>query len=106
LKQSLISGTVTSSANTYPPGGYTGSIYSNSGYTTITPVPNSAITFEKIYDNNSSNRSLVINGRDVMQELDEMRDVLVLLNRDVSMEEKYPKLKELKDAYNRQLLIY
>ena len=49
---------------------------------------------------------LVVNGRDVMKELDEMRDVLLLLKRDVDMEAKYPRLKELKDEYERALEKY
>ena len=49
---------------------------------------------------------LVVNGRDVMREIDEMRDALLLLKRDVDMEARYPKLKELKDAYERQLEKY
>ena len=49
---------------------------------------------------------LVVDGRDVMQELDEMRDTLLLLKRDVDMETKYPKLRELKDAYEAQLEKY
>ena len=47
-----------------------------------------------------------VQGRDVLSELDEMRDVLMLLKRDVDMEAKYPKLKELKDAYAAQLAKY
>ena len=49
---------------------------------------------------------LVVNGRDVMRELDELRDAVLLLKRDVDMESKYPKLKELKDAYEAQLEKY
>ena len=49
---------------------------------------------------------LVVNGRDVIKELDEMRDALLLLKRDVDMEAKYPKLRELKDAYEAQLEKY
>ena len=49
---------------------------------------------------------LVVNGRDVMKELDEMRDALLLLKRNVDMEAKYPKLRELKDAYEAQLEKY
>ena len=41
-----------------------------------------------------------------MKELDEMRDALLLLRRDVDMEAKYPKLKKIKDEYERQLEIY
>jgi len=49
---------------------------------------------------------LIVDGRNVMKELDEMRDVLLLLKRDVDMEAKYPRLKELKDEYERALEKY
>jgi len=49
---------------------------------------------------------LIINDRDVMKELDEMRDALLLLKRDVDMESKYPRLRELKDEYERALEKY
>ena len=49
---------------------------------------------------------LVVNGRDVMKEIDEMRDALLLLKRNVDMESKYPRLKELKDEYERALEKY
>jgi hypothetical protein len=35
-----------------------------------------------------------------------MRDALMLIKRDVDMEAKYPKLKELKDEYAKQLAKY
>ena len=47
-----------------------------------------------------------VQGRDVLAELDEMRDALMLIKRDVDMEAKYPKLKELKDEYAKQLAKY
>jgi hypothetical protein len=50
--------------------------------------------------------TIEVKGRDILKELDEMRDALLLLKRDVDMETKYPKLKELKDAYERQLEKY
>jgi fatty acid-binding protein DegV len=50
--------------------------------------------------------ALVVEGRDVLKELDEMRDALLLLKRDVSMEAKYPRLKELKDQYEAELEKY
>ncbi len=53
-----------------------------------------------------SSSSLVVNGRDVMQELDEMRDVLLLLKRDIDMESKYPRLKEIKQQYEAALEKY
>lgn len=49
---------------------------------------------------------LEIQGRDILRELDEMRDVLLLLRRDVDMEAKYPRLKELKDEYEQALEKY
>lgn len=49
---------------------------------------------------------LEVQGRDVLKELDEMRDALLLLKRDVNMEEKYPRLKELKDEYEATLAKY
>ena len=49
---------------------------------------------------------LIVNGRDVMKEIDEMRDALLLLKRDVDMEAKYPKLKKIKDEYEAALAKY
>ena len=59
-------------------------------------------------DNNlvSINSPLEVNGRDVLKELDEMRDALLLLKRDVDMEAKYPRLRELKDEYEQALEKY
>jgi hypothetical protein len=91
------------STQNYNPSNYT---YANNSITT-TNLADSAITI-----NGGPNGSmkvdvpLVVNGRDVMKEIDEMRDALLLLKRDVDMESKYPKLKELKDAYERQLEKY
>jgi len=48
----------------------------------------------------------IVQGRDILKELDEMRDALLLLKRDVAMEAKYPKLRGLKDAYEAQLEKY
>jgi len=41
-----------------------------------------------------------------MQEIDEIRDTLLLLKRDVDMEAKYPKLKKIKEEYERALAKY
>ena len=93
----------------------------NTNYSPNTPVFNNitsgsisstSIADAKIRIDGSVNGSmqvdvpLVVNGRDVMKELDEMRDALLLLKRDVDLEAKYPKLKELKDAYEAQLEKY
>ena len=74
---------------------------------TITNVADSAITIVGgVDDIMKVDVPLVVNGRDVMKEIDEMRDALLLLKRDVDIESKYPKLRELKDAYERQLEKY
>ena len=59
-----------------------------------------------IRDDTITNATLIVNGRDVMKEIDEMRDALLLLKRDVDMEAKYPKLKEIKDEYEAALAKY
>ena len=38
-------------------------------------------------------------GRDILQELDEIKHHMLLLPRDQKLEEKYPELKEAYDAY-------
>jgi len=79
-------------------GGYqVGSGSNGSGYDTALSIDSAVV---------SINKPLVVNGRDVMQELDELRDAVLLLTRHVDMEAKYPKLKELKDAYQAQLEKY
>lgn len=45
-------------------------------------------------------------GRDILKEIDEIRDTLLLLKRDVDMEAKYPRLRELKDQYEAALEKY
>ena len=68
---------------------------------------NDAINVSTIQDSSIKvDGTLEVQGRNVMKELDEMRDALLLLKRDVDMEAKYPKLKELKDAYEEQLNKY
>jgi hypothetical protein len=69
---------------------------------------NSAITINGDPTNGSMKVDvpLIVNGRDVVKELDEMRDALLLLKCDVDMEAKYPRLKELKDEYEAALAKY
>ena len=73
-----------------------------------TSLANSAITIngDPVNGSVSIDVPLKVNGRDVMKELDEMRDALLLLKRDVDMETKYPRLRELKDEYERTLAKY
>lgn len=80
--------------------------------TPATTVRSTSIAEPKIHVDGGENGSmrvdvpLIVNGRDVVKELDEMRDALLLLKRDVDMEAKYPKLKALKDEYERALEKY
>ena len=83
------------------PGGYAGSTISS------TSIADAKITIDG--GANGSMRvdvPLIVNGRDVMKELDEMRDAMLLLRRDVDMEAKYPRLKEIKDEYEAALEKY
>jgi len=97
--------------NTSIPNQYSGSLYSGSTITNNT-ITSTSIAEPKITIDGGENGSmrvdvpLVVNGRDVMKEIDEMRDALLLLKRDVDMESKYPRLKELKDEYERALEKY
>lgn len=59
-----------------------------------------------IIETDNSFGSFMVNDRDILQELDEMRDALLLLKRDTDMEAKYPRLKELKDRYEAELEKY
>jgi hypothetical protein len=96
-----------SSSSGYPPG----TVFTTSGYIN-SPITASNLSSSAITIDGSINGSmrvdvpLIVSGRNVMKELDEMRDVLLLLRRDVDMEAKYPRLKELKDEYEAALAKY
>ena len=86
--------------------------FTSSHITSVTPASGSILNI-----NGNTNKvevsttldvksSLIVDGRDVLKELDEMRDALLLLKRDVDMEAKYPRLKEIKDEYERALEKY
>lgn len=57
---------------------------------TITVNPNTSVSVDL---------PLVVNGRNVMGEIDELKDALLILSRDLKLEEKYPELKEAYDNY-------
>ena len=42
---------------------------------------------------------LTVNERDVMAEIDELREALMLPSRNINLEENYPELKEAYDTY-------
>lgn len=74
--------------------------------TAVTPAQNSILNINGNTNKVEVKTALEVNGRDILKELDEMRDALLLLKRHVDMEEKYPRLKELKDEYERTLEKY
>jgi hypothetical protein len=96
------------------PGATVGGITSTAGFNGIsnsyissTKIADSAITIDGGENGKMSvNVPLLVNGRDVMREIDEMRDAMLLLKRHVDMEAKYPRLKEIKDEYERALEKY
>lgn len=51
-------------------------------------------------------RDIVQDYDQIKQELAEIKKMLMMLNRDNVMEEKYPKLKEAADEYHKQLHKY
>ncbi len=94
------------SNNTYSTsiGHLSSSTISNGNFSASTISSKSAIHVDN--DRVSINAPLQVNGRDILKELDEMRDVMLLLRRDVDMEVKYPRLRELKDEYEAALEKY
>ena len=101
------------STQNYNPSNYT---YASGSITTtntgIGAISSTSVADAKITIDGGENGSmrvdvpLLVNGRDVMKEIDEMRDALLLLKRDVDMETKYPKLKKIKDEYEAALAKY
>jgi len=81
-----------------------GALYDGSSYVSTTGIGD--FTFQNRSSDVVIDGELKVNGRDILKEIDDMRDVLLLLRRDVDMEAKYPKLKELKEEYERALEKY
>ena len=92
-------------------GSYTTYTTSNTN-TGIGAISSTSIADAKITIDGGENGSmrvdvpLLVNGRDVMKEIDEMRDAMLLLKRHVDMESKYPKLKKIKEEYEAALAKY
>ncbi len=56
-----------------------------------------------IIDNNDEvviQHRLIVDGRDILNELDNLHKSMLLLPRDQKLQDKYPELKEAYDAYN------
>jgi hypothetical protein len=62
----------------------------NIGSGAINVTPNTSVSIDL---------PLVVNGRNVMGEIDLLKDALLILSRDLKLEEKYPELKEAYDNY-------
>ena len=61
-----------------------------------------------IGEDHSMGRDLVVNGRNILFELDNLHHSMLLLPRDVKLQDKYPELKDAYDLYNelyREILI-
>tara|TARA_R100000951_G_C2545616_1_gene150761 strand:- start:102 stop:335 length:234 start_codon:yes stop_codon:yes gene_type:complete len=55
-----------------------------------------------IIDNNDEvviQHRLIVDGRDILNELDNLHKSMLLLPRDQKLQDKYPELKEAYDAY-------
>lgn len=80
-------------------------ISAGSGITTAT-------TIKSQYDYYISSKKIrfeddiKIDGRRLLKEIDELRERLLLLERDAKLEEKYPRLREKRDEYQQELEKY
>jgi len=88
---------------TVPNGGYITSTGTNTVWTTGTSVANPYDAALTISQSNPPTLdvkgNLVINGRDLEERLKTIETVLQIPERDVKLEKKHPKLKELYDQY-------
>ena len=88
---------------TVPNGGYITSTGTNTVWTTGTSVANPYDAVVKINQTSPPTievkGNMVINGRDLEERLNTIEKVLNIPERDVILEHKHPKLKELYDAY-------
>lgn len=90
----------TNPTNTVP---ITNSSYSNyaisNNYGSISPI----MTITDGSDTLTVKGSLVVNGRNLEERLDTIEKVLMIPERDVKLEKKYPKLKKMYDDYIKEL---
>jgi hypothetical protein len=86
-----------------PNGAYIASTGTNTGWTTGTSVANPYDAVMKINQTSPPTidvkGNMVINGRDLEERLKTIEKVLNIPERDVTLEHKHPKLKELYDEY-------
>jgi hypothetical protein len=91
----------TTNTTTVPNGGYLTSTGTNTTWTTSTSsIPNETIRINQTDPPTVEVKgNLVINGRDLEERLDTIEKVLMIPERDVTMEAKYPSLKKKYDEY-------
>jgi hypothetical protein len=73
-------------------------------WSTIVPSAINAASSSILNINGNTNKvevktALEVNGRDIINELDEIKATLLIVTRDKKLEEKYPELKEAYDNY-------
>ena len=75
---------------------------------TLTVNNTSGSIIEANDDQIDMNTDLIVKGRNILNELDNLHQHMLLLPRDQKLQDKYPELKEAYDAYNelyREILI-
>ena len=87
-----ITGTGSSGSYIVNNGGTYSNTWTTQSYDQVMTIKNSPATLDV-------KGNLVINGRDLEERLSTIEKVLQIPERDVKLEKKYPKLKELYDAY-------
>ena len=121
--------TLTGAGSSYPIGGGAGTILST-GATTGTITGSANWANPSSHFNNGNGKSIMtipygedkvvvekdaalevngrikLNGEDLNERLERIETLLHIPTRDITMEHKYPKLKELWEAYNRELAKY
>ena len=71
----------------YDPNNKITNVYTGSSWTSIQPA------------DTINSTTLTIKNRDILEELDELREAMLLLTRDLKLEEQYPELKQAYDDY-------
>ena len=65
----------------------------------VNPAKNSILNINGNTNKVEVKTALEVNGRDIINELDEIKATLLIVTRDKKLEEKYPELKEAYDNY-------
>lgn len=76
------------------------------GYAMGTSVCDNSVSFNQFINTIEIKGKMILNGQDLEERLNTIEKVLLLPERNVILEEKYPKLKKMHDAYIAQLEKY